>query len=59
MFLRIRLEPQAVVENISGCVIPLSVSQYLNPAFTSYTPRSVSQDVTNAIENIADEAECK
>ena len=58
-FLKIRLEPHAVSTDISGRVVPLSIPQYMDYNFTSYTQRSISQDVQVAIDIIMDEAECE
>ena len=57
--LKIRLEPHAITTDISGRVIPLSVSQFASYTFTSYTQRTISQEVELAIQIIMDEAECE
>ena len=57
--LKIRLEPDPVTTDISGHVVPLSIPQYMEYTFTSYTQRTISQDVQVAIGIITDEAECK
>ena len=55
---RVRFGPQATNVNVSGRIIPLSLSQYMNYNFT--TPRTVPQSVDDAIAmNTTDPAECK
>lgn len=57
--LKIRLEPHAVASDISGRVVPLSIPQFANYSFTSYTERTISQEVEVAIQIVTDEAECE
>ena len=52
--LKIRLAPGPITTDISGRIVPLSIPQYMNYTFTSYTPRTMSQEVLLAI---TDEAE--
>ena len=57
---RIRLEPNAIITNVSGQIVPLSLSQYMDYTFT--TPRAVPQSVQSAIDAITshgDPAECE
>ena len=57
--LTIQLEPNSVDTDISGRVVPLSVSQYADYEFTSYTQRVISQEVQNIIDAIMDTPECE
>ena len=57
--LKIRLEPHAITTDISGRVVPLSIPQFENYTYTSYTQRTISQDVEVAIQIVTDEAECE
>ena len=54
---RIRLEPNGISENVTGQIIPLSLSQYENYAFV--TERILPSSVIDAINAIVDPAECK
>ena len=55
--IRIRLEPDGISETVTGQIIPLSLSQYMN--YTFITERTVPQSVIDAITAIEDPAECK
>lgn len=57
--LKIRLAPDSITTAISGRIVPLSLPQYENYAFTSYTQRTISQEVLLAIDLVTDEAECE
>ena len=57
--LKIRLAPDAIATDISGRIVPLSLPQYMSYVFTSYTERTISQEVLLAIDIITDEAECE
>ena len=54
---KILLEPKPTDVNVSGRIVPLSLSQYMDYNFT--TPRTVPQSVQDAINAIVDPAECK
>ena len=53
--LRIRLVPNSVDTDISGRVIPLSVSQYTNYEFISYQERQ--NQISLVVQNVIDEPE--
>ena len=55
--IRIRLEPEPVTMNVSGQVVPLTLSQFLDYTFT--TPRTVPESVQMIIDDITDPAERK
>ena len=55
--IRIRLRPQPIAVDVSGQVVPLSISQYEN--YTFATQRTVPQSVQDAINAISDPAECE
>ena len=54
---KIRLEPNSIDTDVSGDIIPLSLSQYRD--YISRTQRIVPQSVQAAINSIVDPAECK
>ena len=55
--IRIRLLPEPVTMNVSGQVVPLTLSQFMNYTFT--TPRTVPESVQMIIDDITDPAESK
>ena len=55
--IRIRLLPDPVTMNVSGQVVPLTVSQFMNYTFT--TPRTIPESVQMAIDDITDPADRK
>ena len=57
--LKIRLGPNSLESDISGEVVPLSLSQYDNYTFTSFSSRTISAEVENEINMVMDMAECE
>lgn len=55
---RVRLGPAPVNMNVSGRIVPLTLSQYMNYNFS--TPRTVPQSVQETVTmNTTDPAECQ